>query len=249
MRRAPLCALLLFSAAYAGAQNAGVQLLEKFESALYSAKTLSVTYTVQLIGDSATTYKLELAKPNLAKIDSPTELIVADGTKITTYDKAKKTYYKRAQTDQELSKLLAKSELSLWAGFFNENVAAKYTSVHSLGTKARKGITYNAVEFNMPAGRPTVVTYYLHETDFIARQAEYNVTDGSVTDIVIFDAKSVAVGTSADPAKYAFAPPDGSRELTEAELNSAKWYTDLDEAMQVAKSTNRMLMVFCSADW
>ena len=67
MRRAPLCALLLFSAAYAGAQNTGVQLLEKFTKALNSAKTLTVTYTVQVVGGSSTAYKLELAEAELGE--------------------------------------------------------------------------------------------------------------------------------------------------------------------------------------
>lgn len=249
MRRAPICALLLFPAAYAGAQNAGVQLLEKFESALFNAKTLTVNYTVQMVGDTATTYKLQLAKPNLAKMDSPNQLIVADGTQITTYDKTKKTYYKIAQTEQELGKLLAKGDLRLWGGFFNQNIAAGFSSVHSLGTKARKGITYNAVEFKLPNGRPTDVTYYLHETDFIARQAEFSVANGSTTDIIIFDAKSVALSDKVDPTLYAFVPPAGSRELSQAEMNAGKWYTNLDEALQVAKSTNKMVFAFFDADW
>jgi len=249
MRRASLCALLLFSAAYAGAQNTGVQLLEKFTTALNSAKTLTVTYTVQPIGGSSTAYKLELAKPNLAKIDSPMQLIVADGANIVTYDKTKKTYFKKPETDQELKKLLAGNDFSLWAGFFDPKATDKYKSVRAAGTKTRKGVVYNVVVFNLPSGRPTTVTYYLDQTDFVAHQAEVSVNSGTTTDLFVFEAKSVKLGDKADPSYYTFNPPDGSRELTAAELNADKWYTNLDEALDAAKAANKMVFVFFEADW
>ena len=249
MRRAPLCALLLFSAAYAGAQSSGVQVLEKFTKALSSAKALTASYTVQPIGGIATSYNLSLAKPNLAKIDSSTQLIVADGTNIVTYDKVKKTYYKRPETDQELQKLATGSDLYVWAAFFNPKIGEKYTAVHAAGTKTRRGVTYNVVDFNMPTSRPTAVIYYLDQTDNIVRQAEFSVNSGITTELTVFQAKTLAIGDKVDPTYYAFTPPDGSRELTAAELNAGKWYTKLDDALAEAKATNKLVFAFFDADW
>ena len=245
MRRASLCALLLLSAAYAGAQNTGVQLLEKFTTALNSAKTLTVSYSVQLIGGAATNYQLEMAKPNMAKLDSPTELIVADGSNIVTYDKTKKTYFKKPQTDQELKKLVTRNELYIWAGFFDSKIGAKYSCIHAAGTKTRKGVVYNVVQFTMPARGPTNATYYLSQADSLARQAEFKVE----SETTIVEAKTVSLGDKPEPARYAFAPPEGSRELTAAEMNAGKWYTDLNEALQAAKASGKMVFAFFDADW
>jgi outer membrane lipoprotein-sorting protein len=249
MRRASLCALLLLPAAFSGAQSVAEQQMGKFIKALNSAQTLSVNYTSQVIGGTSTTYKLEYGKPNLAKIDSPTEQIVADGTNITTYDKKKKTYFKRKQTDKELRKIIVQGDMYMWAGFFDPDMSKGLKNLRSLGTKTRNGVVYNALEFILASGRQTTVTYYLSQSDLVARQAVFSVKSGNTTDIVVFDAKSVALGAKADPALYAFKAPEGSRELTEAEMNAAKWYTNLDEAIQVAKSSNRMVFVFFTADW
>jgi hypothetical protein len=102
----------------------------------------------------------------------------------------------------------------------------------------------------MPGGRTNVVTYYLNSADFIARQAEFSVMTGKVRDIVVLDAKSLTAGAAAPDSKlFAFNAPEGSRELTEAELNAGKWYTDLDEALKVAKETNKVVLAYFGADW
>lgn len=250
MRKILLCALIAASTALALAQGSGAVLLEKFNKALNSAKTLSVNYTVQVVGGAPVTYQVDYAKPNLVKIESPTERIFADGANITTFYKKQKTYFKKKQTEAELNKVISKNDLLIWAPFFNEKLTSTFKSVKSLGTKSRKGLTLQTVEFVMPGGRSNVVTYYLDSKDFIARQAEFSVMTGRVKDLVILDAKTLTVG-AADPNSklFAFVAPDGSRELTEAELNSGKWYTDLEEALKVAKETNKVVLAYFGAEW
>lgn len=250
MRKILLCALIAASATLVAAQGTGAQLLEKFNKALFSAKTLSVSYTVQIIGSAPINYQIDYAKPNLAKIETPTERIYADGANITTFFKKNKTYFKKKQTDAELAKVIAKGDLYIWAPFFNDKITGSFKSVKSLGAKSRKGVTVQAVEFVMPGGRTNVVTYYLSSTDFIARQAEFSVMTGKVRDIVVLDAKSLTAGAADPDTKlYAFNAPEGSRELTEAELNAGKWYTDLNEALKVAKETNKVVLAYFGADW
>ena len=93
------------------------------------------------------------------------------------------------------------------------------------------------------------VVAFGHQTDFVARQAEYSVNSGATTDIIVFETKTVGLGDKADPAHYAFNAPEGSRELTAAELNADQWYTDLDKALEAAKASNKMVFAFFSADW
>lgn len=250
MRKILFCALIVASTALASAQGTGAQLLEKFNNALYSAKTLSVTYSVTVVGSAPISYQIEYAKPNLAKIETPTERIYADGANITTFYKKQKTYFKKKQTEAEFVKAVTKGDLYIWAPFFSDKITGTFKSVKSLGTVSRKGMTLQKLEFVMPGGRTNVVTYYLNNTDFIARQAEFSVMTGKVRDLVVLDAKSLTVGTADPNSKlFAFNPPDGSRELTEAELNAGKWYTNLDEALKVAKDTNKVVLAYFGADW
>jgi len=250
MRKILFCALIAASTALASAQGTGAQLLEKFNKALSSAKTLSVTYSVTVVGSAPVSYQIDYAKPNLAKIETPTERIYADGANITTFYKKQKTYFKKKQTEAEFVKTVSKGDLYIWAPFFSDKITGTFKSVKSLGTVSRKGMTLQKLEFVMPGGRTNVVTYYLNDADFIARQAEFSVMTGKVRDLVVLDTKTVTAGAADPNAKlFAFNPPDGSRELTEAELNAGKWYTNLDEALKVAKDTNKVVLAYFGADW
>jgi len=249
MRKILIGALLALVASSSLAQG-GSQLLEKFNRALYSAKTLNVSFTVQIIGGNPSNYKLELAKPNMVKVDTSVETITADGTSITTYNKKEKTYFKIKQTDAEVMKLMMKGDLYVWAPFFNDQITKNYVGVKSLGTKSRKGVSYQALEFMMPGGRTTKVTYYLDGQDFIARQADFVTKSLNVQETAVLNTTSLVAGTAAPDQKlFAFNPPAGSRELTPEEVNAGKWYTDLDTAVEVAKKTNKLVLAFFSADW
>jgi outer membrane lipoprotein-sorting protein len=209
-----------------------------------------VTYTVQAIGGAPNTYTIELAKPNLAKIDSVYQLITADGANITTYDKKLKTYYKKKQTDAEVAKLLSNGDFMIWLPFFDNTATTKFKAIRSLGTKVRKNVTYQAVEFVLQGGQPTKVTYYLSNEDFIARQAEFSAKNLNVIETIIFNTQKLSVGAeNPDVKKFAFVAPTGSRELSEAELNAGKWYTSIDEALEVAKSTNKVVLAYFGTDW
>lgn len=245
---AGLAAVALFAFA-----QSGKDLLSGFSQTLNKADTLSVAYTVQPVGGAPQNYAVDLMKPNRLRIERPNELIVADGKTVTTYNKVAKTYFKRAQTGADLGQLLAEDDVNLWNSFFQADALAKVASTKSLGNKNRKGQTLAAVEATMDKNGRRVVTFYLDQAK-LARQAEIvnNNPDGKLSWII--DAKTISVGTgasdsAADEAKYAFTPPDGSREMTLAEMNSAKWYEDLEEAKKVAKETKRLLMVDFSAVW
>jgi outer membrane lipoprotein-sorting protein len=240
---------LIFSAAYAGPLVGGVDTLQNFTKALNAAQTLNASYVVQPVGGSSTAYTLSLGKPNLARIDTSTQLIVADGTNIVTYDKTKKTYYKRPETAQELTKLVSGNDFYIWAGFFDANVNSRCSAVHEGGTKTRNGVTYNVVSFHLPSSRPTTATYYLGQDDNLLHQAEFDVSSSSSQDITVYQTKSVKLGGKVDNTLFAFVPPDGSRELTEAEINAGKWYTSIDEALDAAKAANKLVFVFFEADW
>src|SRR5688572_9607035 len=93
------------AATLALAQGSGSPILNAYVRTVNEAPALSVDYTAQMIGGSSVEYSIDLAKPNKARIDSPAQLIVADGTNITTYDKSCNTYFKEPQSQAALMDL------------------------------------------------------------------------------------------------------------------------------------------------
>lgn len=223
----------------------GSQLLGGHTKALTDAQTLKATYTLQVLGGTANQYSVDLAKPNMARIDTPSELIVADGTNVTRYDKKTKTYFKDPQTAAVMGEIFADDTLSVWAPFFNAK-ALNPVSAKSLGTKNRKGMVLNTVEATFGGGK--VMTLYMNATDNIVRQAELKYKD--MDKPVLLDTKTLEVGNAAaNASQYAFVAPAGSKELTAAERMSAKWYYDIDEAMKDAARSNRKIFVDFMASW
>lgn len=239
-------------AIFAFAQG-GKDLLSGFSETLNKADSLSATYSFQQVGAAPSAYVVTLQKPNRARIDRPNELIVADGKTIVTLDKKSNTYFKKAQTAEDFGRLFADDDLNLWSSFFNKDALAKVAQTKSLGNKSRKGMTLAAVEAMMDKNGRKIVTFYL-DSNKVARQAQITNHDPAGKSEWVIDAKEIALGNGgADTAsmeqQFAFNAPNGSRELTEAEINSARWYHDLDEALKVAKATNKLVMVDFNATW
>src|SRR5476649_866783 len=116
-------------AAAALAQSGAGNLLSSFGKAINDAKTVSSSYTFQTISKGgAEQYAITLKKPNLFRIDTPSQTIVADGKDVTTYDKTDKTYYKQPETAAGLKTTFAPEELHVFAGFFDANA---YKAVRS----------------------------------------------------------------------------------------------------------------------
>lgn len=227
------------------AQVGAGQLLSNYASALNGAKSLKAVYTLQKMDGAPANYSLELAKPNLARLDTPSQTIVADGTTIVRYDKGAKTYYKEAQSDAALRELLGADEYAVFSPFFDADAFGK-AATKSLGTVNRKGVKVNAIEALYSNGKKKVI-YYL--ADNVARQAEISYSDGTAEDVIVINTKSVELGDSADSSLFAFKPPAGSRELSQEEMMSAQWFTNLEEAKKVAAKTNRKIFVDFMATW
>jgi len=237
-------------AAIALAQVSTSSLLTSFSKAINDAKSVQSNYTVQTINaGGAESYSVTLKKPNLARIETPTQVVVADGKDITTYDKAEKTYFKKPETDAEMKTIFATEELNLWAGFYDLN-AYKAVKSKDLGNKAVKGGILSAVEAAYDAHDRKVVTYYLNQDDKIARKANIELNRGMNDPVsMVVDTKSLVVNSDVPKDAFVFDPPADSREMTLEEMNSTKWYYDLDEAKKVAAATNKKIFVDFYATW
>jgi len=244
MRKTLGFALVAALAAVAVAQTTSGNLLSDFGKTLNDAKTVTSTFTAQTIGSGADDYSIALKKPNLARIDTPKELIVADGKTVTVLNKAENTYFKHAQAEGEEVGLIASDELRLFAGFFKAD-AYNGARTKPLGKRAVNGSAMNVVEATAPH---RVDTYFLAE-DKVARKRTTDLTGPTGTTTSILSTKSVELNVDLPDATFQFTAPAGARELTQDEINSGKWYTSLTEAMKVAKASNKRIFIDFMATW
>jgi len=219
--------------------------LESYVGALTSAKSLKAEYTVNVIGGASRSFSVELSKPNMARIDKPSELIIADGTNILTYNKKDKTYYKQPQNPKDFAAMFREDELSLFAPFFDSKSFSNIKATDG-GSKTRKGMQLRLINGSMDQGRK-LANFYIDEAN-IARQMELVYTDKDVRWLI--DTKSISVGgEELGSDAFAFKAPAGSREMTADEMLAGKWFTDFEEAQKVAKMTGKVMLVDFYAVW
>lgn len=222
--------------------------LSGFVKAMNEASSVSATMSFQRIGSTSTSYNVDLAKPSMVRIDKPNELIVADGKTIVTYDKKAKTFFKMPQSDGELRKILGEDEFSVFLPFFAPDAFDNLMKVTPAGTKNRKGMALNVVEAQADVKGNKKLAFYIDPSNNMARQVELTYSDGPQVIRALVDVKDIKVG-STDSGVFAFNAPAGSRELSLEEMNSDKWYYDLEEAKKVAKASNRKIFVDFYAVW
>ncbi len=249
MNRTLLClsSFALVSAAYS--QSSGTIVYQNALKTLNDAKTLKISYTSQLLGGAPASYTIEFAKPNKARIETPSQVFVADGTTVVTYNKSQKTFFKEPQNAKSLAKLLAAGETRLWAPFFDAKLALKPLSIKSKGTVNRKGMKLSEIEVSYQGKNPSVASHYINPADSLAWQVSIATKMPKGTETILVDAKTIELNGKIDDARYAFKAPDGSRELTAAEMDAGKWYTDYNEALAAAKATNRLVLIDFYTGW
>lgn len=236
----------LAAAAVVYAQS-GSSVLQAFVKTVNDAPSVSAEFMTQLVGGSPTNYRIDLAKPDKVRIDSPSTLIVADGKTVTTFDKSSNTYFKAPQTAKSISEILASDDLSLWQAFFNAKAFEKVASAKDKGEKVIGGTKFKVVEVVKDAQGRVTQTLFFDSNNLLKRaQGEIKDPNGNATSIMI--ARSVEVKAYRE-SDFAFAPPSGSREVTMEEMTAATWYYDLEEAKAVAAKTNRKIFVDFMATW
>lgn len=219
--------------------------LQGYVDTLNAAKSLKADYTVNVIGGAKKTFSVELSKPNMARIDKQNELIIADGKDILTYDKKAMTYYKRPQTESEFTGLFRDDELSFFRPFFDAKSFAGI-SVSDGGAKTRKGMQLRMFAGSMDKGRKQA-NFYLDNGN-IARQVELVYPDKDIRWLI--DTQNFNVNGEVSPADaFAFKAPSGSRELSLEEMAVGKWFHNFDEAVKIAKATNKIVMIDFMTTW
>lgn len=220
--------------------------LRAFADKLSSADALQATYTVQQVGGASRSVTLALARPNKARIETGSTLTVADGTTITVLDKAANSYYKKPQTEGDFNALFDGFDMTLWRGFFAKDAWDKVSSSKDGGSKTVGGKPYDVVTVTADPKGEMTMTLYLDKADSLPRIAEM-VTKGMSTTTNLVRAQNVSL--SADAGLFAFAAPNGAKEMDYAAMQVGKWYHDFDEARKVAQATGKVMLVDFYAVW
>lgn len=237
-------AMLAAVAVQAQVTGPAAETVRRFAAALHKAEGLNASMTIQVVGGTRRSVNLQLSKPNLARVDTPEKLIVADGEKVTFYDKSQKVYFTRKQTAEELAKALGEQELGVFMPFFDEKaVDGMFRTAKAEPNANRKGVEYQVVSVTLAGATGKSMKLYLRKDDGIIRLAELTTGAGANAQITVIDATNLTLAKPAGEGTFAFKAPDGSKEVKEAELVAFKWYTDLEEAKTVAKATGRKLML------
>ncbi|HWD38839.1 MAG TPA: thioredoxin domain-containing protein [Fimbriimonas sp.] len=223
-------------------------LLTDFSKSIHDAKSIKTDYVYQEIGGLRSEYSVALKKPNLARIDSPDQLIVADGKNITTLDKKAKTYYKQPETDDLLNSLFTSDSLNAWSGFFNANAYHPTDSV-DLGTKTRANHTYEAFQASADKAGNKLVTYFLDPSDKIARQVEIKLKAGAADSTFLLRTTNFDVNADAKDDLFTFSAPAGATEESLADVLGGKWFTSFTEAKKYATTNHRKIFIDFMATW
>jgi len=239
-----LTGALAACAAMAFALQNGPSMISQHAKAIAGADGLSTRVISVSVGGGRAQTSVDLAKPNLFRIDSPTTLMVSDGANIFTYFKGQNVYTKEAVTNDNVVKALDGDGYLALRPFFAPNSLAGLTSIKTGSEVNRKGTILTPVSGNVGGKR---LTLYV-AADGIARQAELSSTGDAKAESTIFDYTDLKIGRP-DASKFVFKAPDGSKQVDPSEFTAAKWYYSLDEAKADAQRNNRPILVDMYTDW
>jgi outer membrane lipoprotein-sorting protein len=243
-----LALLFVFiSTASVGFSQAARDTLANYAKSLAAAKSLKSNYEVQPIGGIRSIYDVQLSKPNLARLDTPTDLIVVDGSKITVYSKADNSYFSMAESAQSLLNMLSHENLQLWIPFFKAGELSSLPRVTYKGFKTIRGQEFTWIEANMDLLGKKVENFYFDKQG-LPRQIEINNTDKNTT--TVYNTSHLQI--SQDPISadsFVFSPPSGARELTMDQVAQGRWFDNVSDAKRMASLTHRGVVLAFVSKW
>ncbi|MEO7453847.1 MAG: c-type cytochrome domain-containing protein [Fimbriimonadales bacterium] len=179
--------------------------LKAAASALQKAQSLTLKLGVAKLPAASEEVTVTYSKPNLYRIESGTTLIVSDGKKVVTLDKAANTY-----TESPIDLAATRGDaVAGWAAFFNAKAFAEAKSVATGAKRRIKGQGVTEVVVTMPNH---VLTLYVDDKLGVPRGASIRVEQGGKGVETLAIAEELTVGAepmSADA--FVFVAPAGAK--------------------------------------
>ncbi len=222
--------------------------LAPFVQAMNGSNSLSADYIVSTVGGTTENYSITMQKPDMLRLSTPTQIIVANGKNITYFDKKQNTFYKADQTKDKLLELFADDNVALWRSFYDAKSLDYVASAKSEGNVKRGPKNLKKISVAADKQGDLTFTLYVDATSNLLSQAEINMKNGSKASMKVLTASRVETdGVSA--SLFAFNAPAGAKELSAEEMMTGKWFHNFDEALSASKRTGKLMMVDFYATW
>lgn len=239
----------LVAALLAPQANQGTAMLAKHIATLQEAKSLTATFTVQQLPAAAKEYSIAFDRSGAAKLTTPDGFMITDGKTVWDYTKASNEYVERPGGIKELLDTLKSKEFVVWAGFYFPELYKGVSATAEAKTNLR-GTVVTPLSLKIDDRGVQTARFFFDEKLGLARGANFKTAKNNDSVEILVIAKEVTVGaTPLDAALFEFVAPEGAKKVQVSAADMAKWYTNLDEALGVAKATNRMVYVDFGAEW
>lgn len=219
-------------------QSAQSSTLNSYTKSLALAESASVRMTGVVVGGGRSPYSIDLAKPNKARLETPSMLMVSNGEEIVTVMKQQRVYLRTPFSAQKLNAAMVADEFNLFRPFFQANALDSMGMIRDLPSVSRRGETLNVVQGVMDATSGKVAKLSIG-SDNLLRVGEISTPKGGS---VIFDVDSFSLNATS-ASRFEFKAPAGFKEVTEADLAADRWYSNIEEAKTIAKQTNRLVLI------
>jgi hypothetical protein len=178
---------------------------------LRAASSVTVSFSVNRIGNELEDHKLVLAKPGLVRWETPSTLVIANGTSILTLDKKANQFTEEPQTEDSLRKLVSNDVLWTWSAFLDSAFLKPVTDARAGASRKLKGVPVK--ELNVARGQK-LATLFVDDQLGYARGSTYQEERGGQKVATIVMATEIVLGKDTlAPGDKAFAMPTGAQKV------------------------------------
>lgn len=185
----------------------GKTALSTHEKTLKEAKSLEATYTVQNLPGAPVEYKLAFSRPALMRIETPSHLVVSDGTKLWDLDKEKNTFTEVEGGADALKGVFGSDDLWPWSGFFLPE-QFKLVKMADAGSKrTMKGVEVLDISVTFEDATKTGHVYF-DPKQGLARGISLRKGDKEM----LIMAKDLKLNGAPDASLFVFSAPAGAKK-------------------------------------
>ncbi|MEW5883052.1 MAG: hypothetical protein AB1725_02365 [Armatimonadota bacterium] len=200
--------------------------LAKHVDALSKAETLRARFTVQRGAFAPEEHTLVYSRRGSLKVESGTELLLWDGTKVIRFDKRKNEYLE-GEGLAEAARVYLEPDLWGWSAFFDRK-PWEGVGPATQGTK-RVILGARVTEVLVRVGSPPQ-EYRLMVEDASGLVRAWTTKVGG-EDLLVMAASVEVSSESADPSEFAFSPPAGAKKV-ETAASSAPAFADVQGVLR-----------------